>query len=228
MFAPPEKHVDAVREWLTTAGIESHRIVHSDNKGWLAFDATTEEVERLLQAEYHEHEHAYSDKIRVGCDKYHVPEHLAGHIDYITPGVKLTQVVKREVRDITKRASQAEAVRASKYSEANLELPEGWTAPQGLAADVQTCGFNMTPACIKALYNLPEPAKNPHKDNSLGLYEQGDYFSKSDLDLYWKKINSAVPEGTYPTPALIDGANYSVPADSSLNTGESNIDIEMA
>ena len=86
----------------------------------------------------------------------------------------------------------------------------------------------MTGPCIRALYGLPTPTNKPNPDNALGLYEQGDYFAKSDLDLYWKNINTEVPEGTYPKPQLIDGANYSVPASSSLNKGESNIDIEMA
>jgi len=44
--------------------------VHTDNKGWLAFDATADEMERLLQAEYHEYEHASSSGLRVGTDRY--------------------------------------------------------------------------------------------------------------------------------------------------------------
>ena len=87
----------------------------------------------------------------------------------------------------------------------------------------------MTVPCIKYLYGIPDAPKNPVKGNGLGLYEQGDYFSKEDLDLYWKNINPLIPVGTYPTPNLIDGANYSVPVNStSLDAGESNIDIEMA
>ncbi len=69
MFAPHEDTVQAVKEWLTSFGIHDSRIVHSDNKGWLAFDATVEEAERLLLTEFHEHEHQHSSKVRVGCDK---------------------------------------------------------------------------------------------------------------------------------------------------------------
>jgi tripeptidyl-peptidase-1 len=69
-FAPHQETVDAVREWLTTSGIHGSRIVHSDNKGWLAFDATADEAERLLLTEFYEHEHVYSSKMRVGCDQY--------------------------------------------------------------------------------------------------------------------------------------------------------------
>jgi tripeptidyl-peptidase-1 len=36
-----------------------------------------------------------------------------------------------------------------------------------------------------------------------------------------------VREGTYPINASIDGASYSVPPASPLNTGEANIDINM-
>jgi tripeptidyl-peptidase I len=70
LFAPVEHHVESIKEWLHHSGIDKSRIVHSDNKGWLAFDATTEEAERLFQTEYFEHEHAQSDRVRVGCDEY--------------------------------------------------------------------------------------------------------------------------------------------------------------
>lgn len=96
-----------------------------------------------------------------------------------------------------------------------------------LSPDLQLCAYNMTPTCIKALYKIPDATKS-NKDNSLGLYEQGDYFCKSDLDLFYKEYAPWVPQGTYPIPALIDGANYSVPSGSSLNTGESDIDIDLA
>jgi tripeptidyl-peptidase-1 len=85
----------------------------------------------------------------------------------------------------------------------------------------------MTPPCIKALYGIPN-ADKASPGNSLGLYEQGDYFAKSDLDLFYAEYAPYVPQGTYPIPALIDGANFSVPAESPLNTGESDIDIDMA
>jgi tripeptidyl-peptidase-1 len=72
MFAPATETVQAVRNWLTMFGIHESRIVHSDNKGWLAFDATVEEAEKLLVTEYYEHEHRHRSNIRVGCDEYDI------------------------------------------------------------------------------------------------------------------------------------------------------------
>jgi tripeptidyl-peptidase-1 len=48
-FAPTKETVDAVAHWLIEAGgIAKERITHTDNKAWLAFDATVEEAEALL------------------------------------------------------------------------------------------------------------------------------------------------------------------------------------
>lgn len=69
MFSPSEEAVEAVREWLDSAGIHNSRVVHSDNKGWLAFDAYAHEAENLFLAEFYEHEHMSTDSIKIGCDK---------------------------------------------------------------------------------------------------------------------------------------------------------------
>lgn len=58
-----------MKEWLYAFGIDKSRVVHSENKGWIAFDASVEEAEGLLKAEYYEHEHKSSSKIRVGCEE---------------------------------------------------------------------------------------------------------------------------------------------------------------
>lgn len=67
-FAPTKATVQAVRNWLISAGIEEDRISVSDNKGWLAFNANVEEAERLFQAQYYEHKHSDEDKYTIGCD----------------------------------------------------------------------------------------------------------------------------------------------------------------
>jgi tripeptidyl-peptidase-1 len=155
-------------------------------------------------------------------DRYHVPEHLQRHIDYITPGIKLTPVVKRTVK--TKRGSPYSA-----KSPIHIEVQETQAISAAAAAlppALQNCSTNITPACIKALYGIPDaPAAVP--GNSVGLYQQGSYFAKSDIDLYLARYAPYVPQGTYPINASIDGASYSVDPASDLNSGEANIDIEM-
>ncbi|OQE42187.1 hypothetical protein PENCOP_c004G05160 [Penicillium coprophilum] len=225
MFAPSKDTVHTVRRWLESSGIHESRIVHSDNKGWLAFDAYVQEVEDLFKAEFYEHEHASTSSMKIGCEEYHVPEHIQAHIDYITPGVKLSPIVKKSTKQ--KRMSHLVQFKGSVEADDIFKSAVISEKAKSLPADLQKCGSEMTPACIKALYNIPDATK-AHKGNSLGLYEQGDYFAKSDLDLYYKAYAPWVPQGTYPIPALIDGANFSVPDYSPLNQGESDIDIDMA
>lgn len=138
----------------------------------------------------------------------------------------MTQAVKRTVKK-EKRAVNAAASRTSIHAPVH-DLGPGQGHSSGSDSDLANCSYNMTAPCIRALYGIPKPTNKPNPDNALGLYEQGDYFAKSDLDLYWKNVNPEVPVGTYPKPQLIDGANDSVPAYSPWNGGEANIDIEMA
>jgi tripeptidyl-peptidase I len=68
-FAPSQGSVNAVRTWLNSSGIAHHRVVHSENKGWLAFDAYAHEVERLFSTGYFERHHLQNEEIRIGCDE---------------------------------------------------------------------------------------------------------------------------------------------------------------
>ena len=69
MFAPTEDTVAAVKAWLVSSGIAEARITHSDNKGWLAFDATTGEAEDLLHTEYHGYEHTSHGATATACEQ---------------------------------------------------------------------------------------------------------------------------------------------------------------
>ncbi|KAF2171470.1 hypothetical protein M409DRAFT_63728 [Zasmidium cellare ATCC 36951] len=84
-FKPSDDAVQTVRQWLVDAGISVKEIVHSDNKQWLAFDASTKQMESLLHTEYHEYEDIKTGGVMPACDQYHVPKHIQQHIDYITP-----------------------------------------------------------------------------------------------------------------------------------------------
>ena len=69
MFAPADDTVAAVKAWLVSSGIAEARITHSDNKGWLAFDATAGEAEDLLHTEYHVYEHASYGATATACEQ---------------------------------------------------------------------------------------------------------------------------------------------------------------
>lgn len=53
----------------TDFGIVPPRVTLSQNKGWLAFDASTEEAEKLLHTEYHLYEHTSLGHVTPACER---------------------------------------------------------------------------------------------------------------------------------------------------------------
>jgi tripeptidyl-peptidase I len=56
-FAPSSNTVDAVRGWLHSVGIAAERLRLSPSRGWIEVNATVEEVESILDADYHVYGH---------------------------------------------------------------------------------------------------------------------------------------------------------------------------
>lgn len=101
LFAPSALSVNAVKAWLVESGIREERISQSTNKAWLQFDASTAEMEQLLQTTYHYYKHVNGGRKHIGCEDYKIPAAITDHIDYVTPGVKL--LATRGMGDIKKR-----------------------------------------------------------------------------------------------------------------------------
>ena len=92
-----------------------------------------------------------------------------------------------------------------------------------LPPDLRTCGFNITPACVRALYDLPAPGSIKVAANVLGIYEQEDQYAQKDLNKFFAKYAPYVPQGTHPKFDLING-----PQSYNFDGGESDIDLDMS
>ncbi|KAI4600827.1 hypothetical protein KJ359_012989 [Pestalotiopsis sp. 9143b] len=225
-FQPSDTAVQAVRDWLTSHGIAD--VTHSDNKGWLAFDAPAEKVEELLQTEYYEHEDQHTGGLVPSCDKYHVPEKIREHIDYITPGTKLmapegTGSELKFKRGVSKqrRGNRLKLPAKQKISE------EIHSLLSSNSSDLSTCDVAITPACVAALYNIP-PGNSSVANNSLGIFEaELQYWDQVDLDLFFANFSSWIPQGTHPFDEEIDGG-VAQTDNISLAGGESMLDLLLA
>ncbi|KAK5164470.1 uncharacterized protein LTR77_009676 [Saxophila tyrrhenica] len=99
-FQPTEQTVNTVKAWLEEHGI--NRYTHSTNKQWIAFDTTAAKAEELLQTNFFEHQHS-SGRTLASCDSYHLPDSVSAVVDYITPGVKASDVTGRTRRSRQRR-----------------------------------------------------------------------------------------------------------------------------
>lgn len=225
LFAPAEDTVQAVRDWLESAGVAPDRITLSANKQWLQFDAEAEEVESLLRTEYHVYEDSGTGKTYVACQEYSIPEHIQEHIDYITPGIKhIAAVGARPANDADLKNLKKRFSIPNPLPPVLKSLPVSLETIMGSA--LETCGVAITPACIKALYNITDGTKAT-PGNELGIFEDlGDVYSQEDLDLFFATFANEIPQGTHPIHNLIDGAQAPAPV-----TGagpESNLDFQIS
>ncbi|PQE33518.1 hypothetical protein CJF32_00003388 [Rutstroemia sp. NJR-2017a WRK4] len=217
MFAPSMEAIETVRNWLVGSGIESDRIVHSDTKGWYAFDATAGELEKLLKTQYFTYEHSSKDELAAACDEYHLPANVRPHIDYITPGVKQITTKKRSLakRGIVKdHRPPLRQPKEAKY----------WP-PHGNNTSLANCDKLITPECVKALYKVPQ-ATLANPTNAMGIFEEGDFYDQEDLNLFFANYTPYIPQGTHPIANFVDGAQAPVSVDE--GGGESILDFELA
>jgi len=120
--------------------------------------------------------------------------------------------------------------KSSRYGSASplKTVPEDF--PATAAGPLSTCDQFISPECIRALYQIPAtpeyPDGIPLANNSLGIFEESDYYSQLDLDLFFANFTPYIPQGTHPVPAFIDGAFAPLPLE---GIGpESDLDFELA
>ena len=229
-FAPSQESTDAVRNWLVTSGIESSRISLSRGKNWLHFDATISEAEGLLHTKYKVFTHASSGQNHIACEEYKIPHELSSHIDLIMPTVHFdTKIVEgpggERKRDIPIN------LQPGRY---NGFLPKKGVTIKGPGASpnaavpfsLTTCNTQITPDCLRALYNLPNGTL---AKSSYGIVEYTPQaYLQSDLNLFYSNLAREIPSGTAPTFDSIDGGVDQTTTQSFNYNGESDLDLEYA
>lgn len=164
-------------------------------------------------------------------ERYAIPKHLTKHIDYVTPGVKGVDVTSRLRRseDIIARDLENAVVRSRNRLRPFKVLDESAVSLMDTeAAAAATCATAISPACLRALYefdalNSSSPVSS---NNSMGIFEEGDYYAQADLNSFYTKYASYIPAGWGPALDGIDGGT--APVAVSKAGGESNLDFELA
>ncbi|CAG8975991.1 hypothetical protein HYALB_00011546 [Hymenoscyphus albidus] len=243
VFASSPETVYAVKAWLSAEGIEGSRIRTSRSRSWLEFNATVQEAERLLRAEYHMYSHDTGHK-HIACKEYSIPEHLLGHIDIITPTVDFDQKVlqprhmlhgeqipaslqmvnKREVELRTRKRDLGKGIVGSADDGSN---PKEGPAIINALMTLENCDTMITVACLQALYDMPIGSKAMN-NNTLGIVEYTPQaFLQKDLDMFFREF-APQQVGQSPETLLIDGATVQTLNQSFALNGESALDLQYA
>ncbi|KOS19866.1 Tripeptidyl-peptidase sed1 [Escovopsis weberi] len=225
LFAPSEDSVSTVTEWLVKSGIPASKITSSKSKGWLSFETTSGKLESLLNAQYHVFEHVEADGAHVGADSYSLPNDVAQHVEFVTPGVVFAPIKassklrKRGLIPTTYQPNRPVSAELLKHVQENAQATD-------------SCGSTITPQCITAMYNITAGTLAA-EGNRLGIFEasgeakgSSDIFAQADLNLYFSALGTNVPFGTAPKVSLIDGAT--APTGTSNAGQESDLDLEVS
>ncbi|KAJ6196470.1 peptidase S8/S53 domain-containing protein [Bipolaris maydis] len=170
-FAPSHFTLEPVKTWLNSVGIITERIEQSQSLGWLRFNATIDQAERLLKTKYHIFTHKKTNQLLLACDEYSIPAGLRDKIDLITPTVHF---------DVQSEARYARMT-FGKHSGNPLNLR--------VLEENRLIKSQITPQCLRQLYQFPK-GSSANPNNSLGVVEftPGAY-RPSDLDLFFANFS---------------------------------------
>ncbi|WPG97989.1 Hypothetical protein R9X50_00077200 [Acrodontium crateriforme] len=234
-FAPSGETIDAVREWLHSAGISSERVKLSQGMNWLEVHASVDEAENLLKTEYNVYEHGETGQPHVACEEYSVPAHLQKHIDFVYPTVHFDAKLKARSEDFEKKKRVI-----SPGTDKSVGLPGSGSLPKiptgslpknpfgfNWFQNLKDCDKFITPDCLRALYLFPKGiSANPR--NSFGIVEYTPQaYVPSDLDMFFKNFSKS-QIGERPILNSIDGGVVQQTNMSFDFNGESDLDLEYA
>ncbi|KAH6642332.1 peptidase S8/S53 domain-containing protein [Boeremia exigua] len=186
-FAPHPHASKTTLEWLQSSGVDLKRIKHSIGRNWVEFSATVEELEALLNTEYHYYQHKASGGFRIACDQYGLPQGVSKHVDFVMPTVQL------------------DGLQPVAQSKAAIQAPVNITGLFGTT----NCSSLITIDCLRAIYNLPVGKYN-HTGNQLGIAEWADYLYLPDLKTFFENFtNPKIPSDVVPEFISIDGGKPS-------------------
>jgi len=186
-FAPHPDASKTTLDWLQSSGVDLKRVKHSVGHNWVEFSATVEELEALLNTEYHYYQHKASGGFRVACDEYGIPHAVKKHVDFIMPTIQL------------------DGLQPVAQSKATIQAPVNITGLSGTS----DCSTLITIDCLRAIYNLPVGKYN-HTGNQLGIAEWADYLYLPDLKTFFENFtNPKIPSDVVPEFIAIDGGKAS-------------------
>jgi tripeptidyl-peptidase-1 len=215
--AKPESKT-AVLQWLKDEGIEK---VHTEGS-WVTFVATIDQANRILAAEYQGYERNGISKIRT--TQYSVPQDLSQHIDLIHPTTFFGKTEAFAPVHINEPATKVNEP-ATETNELQKRQQGAYTTRQPTVDT--SCSRNITPACLKQLYNVGNYTANAKSGSRIAFssfLNQSAHYDDLRLFLDYFKI----PQQNITKVFVNDAADNQDPAVANEEAGEANLDAQTA
>lgn len=202
LTAPKDEAKRSVLDWLVGTTTESQA-------EWLSLHTTVDKANALLDTTFAWYMNDEDNSLKLRTLHYSLPDEIADHVDIIQP---------------TTRFGQPKQTKSTIFKTEPMGLMKALKSIPGTltAAALASCNSVVTPACIKALYNIKYTAKATGNKIAFASY----------LNEYARYKDLASFEKTYATNAV--GQNFSVELiqgglndqSSSEDSGEANLDAQ--
>ncbi|KAI0123774.1 peptidase S8/S53 domain-containing protein [Xylariales sp. AK1849] len=208
-FMPSEEAVLHTTNWLLQSNVEAWRMAPSPGRNWIKVNSTVGEAERLLDTTYNLYQND-EGMVMVACESYSVPAEIQPYIEFVSPTIQFDT----RSGTIGKRVEHRDTIIPKVQEAVSVEDPDS----------LANCSQITTPACLRALYNLPEEGEVV-EGNSYGIVEfSPQSFNQTDLNVFYSMYAKNVPNNTAPIVVGIDGGVL-VTSEGSTLRGESNLDL---
>ena len=216
MLKPRADSTDSVMQWLDSAKIPAADIKNDGE--WINFRATVAQAEELLSTKFYVFKHDEDKKEMIRTMQYSLPSSVASHILTIQPTTRFSRMLAQRstVHDVNSINS------VFGIAAANDKAPAVPTTD----LDVKACNASITPACLRALYNVGDYQADPKAKSLFGVAGYlGQYAKVKDLNNFIAKYAPYAAGATF-NAVGVRGANN--PQNTTGDDVEANLDIQYA
>lgn len=149
LIKPRAESTDAVLNWLKESGVASDDV---ENDGeWINFIAPVSTAEKMMDTTFKTYQSLVRDDIKkIRALQYSVPKEIREHIDMIQPTTRFGQI-----------RPQASQVHDKEIIQNSVSVKA--------AAPNATCNNQITPQCLKDLYNFADFKADPNASVLIGV-----------------------------------------------------------
>lgn len=216
MLKPRDDSTDSVMSWLDSAKIPAADIKNDGE--WINFRATVAQAEELLSTKFYVYKHNEDKKEMIRTLQYSLPSSVAPHVLTIQPTTRFSRMMAQRstIHDVDTLNS------VFGVATTNNKAP----AVPTTELDVKACNASITPACLRALYNIGDYQADPKGKSLFGVAGYLKQYAKvKDLNNFLKKY-APYAAGANFTAVGVRGDNN--PQNTTNDDVEANLDIQYA
>ncbi|KAI5288960.1 vesicle formation at the endoplasmic reticulum [Ascosphaera acerosa] len=219
LTSPPPEASRAVVQWLQAGGVAPADIKHGDQA--ITFAVKLADAEKLLHTTFAAYRgpDSASGRPAIRTLRYAVPAHVAPYVSSVQPTTRFSTIRATHTMRMPKSALQRIDQRKGKRAANNSE--EAGQEPR------YDCNREITPDCLRKLYNMEDFTPVPHPRNKLFISGYlNEYANQEDLTAFLTKFAPDYKDNRFRFIGLSNATN---PQDRPpTDSGEASLDIDYA